>query len=418
MSAPFTNTRRAPGGSLEKLPPNTKTTLFVLSTVTLVMSVTNSMVLLYPAQALVQRWGAKQATSALSLATATAAALEIAGAGVVSRWLRQSKRNRAALLLCTSVPTCMNAVLSVLLSRDALPAVAIVFARGLGILAMASFLLATQTMVVTDPFLSQNPGNKAAAMGTQMGVGGIGFLVGMVLAGKFVDPPLLFRVASSAGFCVIAFVVLAFPKTPPSREAATAVDTGTPRSRRWRPSPQTLLFMLLTLPIFMGDFFLVFVKSQWNLDPSELSSLMVLFGVTNSVANLVVGRVLPRMGVRYFTALAIAGRLVQTFATVNYGYRGTLISMVLLFWSSAQNLGLLTTMDVQERTRGRSLLSVSVPYSLNASATATALLKIVGPCLYSALYIQGQAWWNQSYLPFYFNMLLSTAALIMTFLYL
>lgn len=47
-------------------------------------------------------------------------------------------------------------------------------------------------------------------------------------------------------------------------------------------------------------------------------------------------------------------------------------------------------------------------------ASLLALLKVVGPILYSTLYIQGQRWMGTSILPFLLNLGLSVVALIIS----
>lgn len=409
--------------TLPDLPQTTKATLFALSSISLVMMIMNSMVSLYPSQALIEHWGAKHTTTVLSSVTTAAAAIEMTGAGIVSRWLQRTAQHRQALLMSSAVPAVVNAVVAVLLSQQALPPMMIVLSRGAGILSFAVFLLTSQTLVVTDPFLSRHPASLASAMGTQVALVGIGFLVGMVLAGKVLDPVVLYRLASGSGFAVVALILLNIPlKAALRRDTADAPAKASVQKRNpWRPSRKTIIFMLLTLPMFMGDFFLVFIKSQWNLDAAQISTLLALFGGSGIVANVAVGRfLLPNLGLRNTTALAILGRLMQTSATIWYGYRGLIITVVALFWSSAHSLGLITTMDVQERTQGtlKKIHNHRHSCSLIASAAATAMLKILGPCIYSAMYIQGQAWWGQSHLPFYFNLMLSVVALAMTVLYL
>jgi hypothetical protein len=51
-------------------------------------------------------------------------------------------------------------------------------------------------------------------------------------------------------------------------------------------------------------------------------------------------------------------------------------------------------------------------------ASLMALLKVLGPVVYSTLYLQGRQWFGTSILPFVFNIGLAALALVIAMVYL
>jgi predicted MFS family arabinose efflux permease len=170
-----------------------------------------------------------------------------------------------------------------------------------------------------------------------------------------------------------------------------------------------LLLMLMTLPSFMGDFFQVFAKQEWQLSTKSFSTFLALYGIVGIAANTASSLLVKAWGIRRFTAVAILSRLFATVATIVFGYRGTVIGLAVGFLGSAQAIGIVAAL-ISEGTKS------GLPQGEMAGeqAALVALLKVIGPIWYSTLYLQGQRWMQTHYLPFFFNVTLSIMALVMS----
>lgn len=283
----------------------------------------------------------------------------------------------------------------------------------------------------------------SAAMGQQLAVTGLGFLTGILTAGQLSSSTVLpvgdgndmsglarvYTVSASLALVALIGIALALVETMPTTTTTNKTTTMPPFPSRsstkhvspwsWctrlltghNPKVQTLgvLLMLLTLPVFMGDFFQIFAKQEWQLSTKDFSSFLALFGMVGIFSNTAGSVLVRRWGIKRFTTVAILSRIFTTLATIAFGYRGSMIGLVFGFLGSAQTIGIVAALISEGQQSG-------LPQGEMAGERASliALLKVVGPILYSTLYIQGQRWMKTSYLPFIFNIALSVVALVIS----
>jgi MFS family permease len=415
------------------------------------MALSSSLVALAPVQALHQRLNnASQATQVLSALSATAALLEITLSSVMGSILDVTGRKCALW-------TIVAAVVSVQMVTAASPTVVtIAVQRLVGMVAVGFFFLTTQTIIsdlvslqtattttATTNAMKSTSGRTgslvSAAMGQQMALSGLGFLLGILGAGQVSEysVSVVYAMAASVGAVALLLIQFGLVETLPARKpvlasvVAAAGQDGHVRppkspSVRWmlqsplsctrlltRHGPKVrtlgLLLMLMSLPSFMGDFFQVFAKQEWQLSTKSFSTFLALFGIVGIAANTASSLFVKAWGIRRFTAVAILSRLFATVATISFGYRGTVVGLMVGFLGSAQAIGIVAAL-ISEGTKS------GLPQGEMAGerAALVALLKVIGPIWYSTLYLQGQRWMQTHYLPFFFNITLSIAALVMS----
>lgn len=461
----------------------------------------SSLVILSPAPALMQ-WldSASSVTLLLSGASAMAAVVEIATSHRLGRAL--DVHGRKPTLLATTTALALTSTLAAMHPCTA----TLLWQKLVGTLAVGFFLLASQAMIsdiasmataattattmsttalaVTTAHATNHPPAKrppppppqsqhnngsgsssssshlvSAAMGEQMALTGLGFLLGIVGAGQLSERNVSTLYGIAAGVATVALllvkwglseslpprVVITNPhnhnhdtlnnsndnnnKHQPVITTTAAATTTTSASGKTlgsvvplllsctrlltRHGPEVrrlgILLMLMTLPMFMGDFFQIFAKSEWNLTTKAFSTFLALYGVVGIVSNTAGSRLVRRMGIKRFTALAILSRILASIGTVFFGYQGSVIGLIIGFLGGAQSIGILAALVSEGAQSG-------LPQGELAGERAAlmALLKIIGPIWYSTLYTQGRRYMNTSYLPFLFNLGLSVVALILS----
>jgi hypothetical protein len=233
------------------------------------------------------------------------------------------------------------------------------------------------------------------------------------------------------GMVALLLIQFGLTETMPQTLQTTATDTGNIKGRPWLvlQSPlsctrlltrhgsrvQTLgmLLMLMTLPTFMGDFFQVFAKQEWQLSTKSFSTFLALFGIVGIAANTAGSILVKAWGIKTFTTVAVMSKLLTMSATLLFGYKGSIVGLILGFLGSAQSIGIVAALIAEGTKSGLPLGEMA-----GERASLVAFLKVVGPILYSTLYLQGQRWLHTSYLPFLFNVCLSLVALVISHLHL
>jgi MFS family permease len=413
----------------------------IVYVVSFLMALSSSLVALAPVQALQQRLNMEQATQVLSALSATAALLEITLSSVMGSILDVTGRKCA---LWTIVATVVSVQLVTAVSPTV---VTIAVQRLVGMVAVGFFFLATQT-IITDLVFAQTTSTTAttnamksatssslvsAAMGQQMAISGLGFLLGILAAGQVSEysVSVVYAMAASVGAVALLLIQFSLVETLPVTKVAAGGRDGhvpSPKSPsvRWmlqsplsctrlltRHGPKVrtlgLLLMLMSLPSFMGDFFQVFAKQEWQLSTKSFSTFLALYGIVGIAANTASSLLVKAWGIRRFTAVAILSRLFATVATIVFGFRGTVTGLIVGFLGSAQAIGIVAAL-ISEGTKS------GLPQGEMAGerAALVALLKVIGPIWYSTLYLQGQRWMQTHYLPFFFNITLSIMALVMS----
>lgn len=287
----------------------------------------------------------------------------------------------------------------------------------------------------------------SAAIGTQMALSGVGFLSGMLCAGELASRArtrgssgdgiaLVYGTSALVGAMAVLLIRLGLPETSISKlqqlpaALSPVVQGNKPKKKtQWwqflvsctglltRHGNDVrilgVLLMLMTFPMFMGDMFQIYAKSEWNLTPKQLSSFFALFGGINVLSHAVGGVLVRRMGIRHFTILAVASKLMTAVGTACFGYHGSVIGLLLGFLGAAQTLGIVAALVAAGTATG-------LPQGELAGERAAlmALLKVVGPIVYSTLLVQGEQWWGTKRCPLFFNIGLSVVALLVSWVHL
>lgn len=425
------------------------TTLNVVLAVSFLTFLSTSLVALSPAPALMRMLpDAKSAPLLLSALSASAALVELAASRSVGRLVDATGRKPALTAVVATLAAAHAAAALV-------PSVAAIAAQKLvGGVAGAFFFLTTQTIfgdlgaavAAAAAQQEQQPhGNGSGgafvsvAVGRQMALTGVSFLLGVVAAGQLAEQGLSVVYGVSAGIAAAAVVLIQFGlaetlvaavAAPPSSSITAAAAAATKKvEKKQRPfllqSPLSctrlltrhgqevrvlgVLLMLMTLPMYLGDFFQIYARQEWQLSTRDFSNFLALFGVVGIAANAAGGYLVRTIGVKKFTAVAIVSKLLSFVGIAFFGYRGSVIGLVVGFLGAAQTLGVVAALIAAGAQSGRPQGEMA-----GERAALLALLKVFGPVLYSTLYVQGQKWGNTSNLPFLFNIGLSVAALVIS----
>lgn len=397
--------------------------LKVLYAASFLLVLSSSMVALAPAQALVSRLSGNGATTLLSGLSATAALLEITGSRLFGSFLDVAGRKPALLATIFAIATA-NVLASIL------PGVWTICISKLVGTIMVGFYILTSQAIISDIALQSATSDArsslvSSAMSVQMAFTGLGFLLGVLAAGQLAELGLRFVYGVSAviGMAAVVLVQVGLSETMP-RVLNTTVKSQ-PRKRKLFRSPLScmslltrhgknvrvlgILLMLMTLPMFMGDFFQIFAKTEWNLTTKGFGGLLATFATIGIVSNTAAGFLVKKIGIKKFTGIAILSRMITSVGTAFFGYRGTMIGLVIGFLGVAQSIGIVAALVSEGAKSG-------LPQGELAGERASlmALLKVIGPIWYSTLYIQGQRVLGMTTLPFLFNIALSIVALIIS----
>lgn len=400
-----------------------KQPLTVLRMTSFILMLSLALVMFSPASALIAQLGADRATSLLSMITAGAALVEItlspALGSVIDSVGRKPVMATALVLIC---------LVNTIAATNSSSTLAICFAKFVGLLGMSWFFISNQA-VISD-IVASDPGRLSSTMGLQMALIGAGFFVGALLAGRLAELgglPLSYGTSAAVGAVAVLLVTLGMPETlPPARR----VPFHAPTARKMiRQSPlsctkllfkhgrqvQTLAILLVfqTVPMFMGDLLQVFAKQEWNLSTKEYSSFIALWSVTGICANTIGSFFVRSLGIKRFMGIATLSSICAPMGATFFGFRGTVLGTIMGFLGSAQSMGINGALVSQARESG-------VPQGELAGerASLVAMLKVIGPILYSTLYVQGRGKLGMKQLPFVFNICLAASAFVVSQLYL
>ena len=106
----------------------------------------------------------------------------------------------------------------------------------------------------------------------------------------------------------------------------------------------SLLLMLQSAPMYMGDVFQLFAKEYWSLNPSTFGQLIALFGVLGIISNLSLPVLLNKLGLRNFSLLAILSSFLFPITTIfSQNYRPVLIAGCIGLYGGCQKIGTSTS---------------------------------------------------------------------------
>jgi MFS family permease len=427
--------------------PSTATTtqaLPVLHGVGFLFVTAAALTALAPVPVLVQAWGAPQATAVLATLAGTAALVEIMGARACGARLDVVGRRPALVGTLSAV-----AVVHGLVACQPTSVTRLLLAKFTVLLGISLYTLASQACLsdlclaaaAAAPHLHRDT-LVSSAVGVSLAVTGLGFLVGVLGAGLLQGLgglPLVYGsstvLAAVAALmtrtCLPETLVLPAVTTPAwhtRRRSTTPAATCQPRPSTWqslreaplaaaalltRHGPQVrrlaVLLLLMTLPQFQGDFFQIYATTEWGLSTQAFSSYLALYATLSIVANGLGSRVvIPRLGIKRFTCVAICSRAFTSLGTILFGFQGSVVGLVVGCLGLAQAIGIYAALVAAGAASG-------LPQGQLAGERASllALLKVVGPVWYSTLYIQGSRRLGVTQLPFFCNLALSVAALVL-----
>ena len=366
-----------------------------------------------PAPALVAALGSERAASTLSLLAAGAALAEMALAPALGSLLDSVGRKPALI-------GALLALGAVNLAASLRPSVLrLCAAKFVGALCAGLFFVATQ--VVVSDISAARPERMSATLGVQFALVGAAFFVGAIGAGRLSGLGLSIAYGTSTVVAVLTALLVSLGMRETLLPSERVPFQGAAMGRQLLASPWSctrilyrhsrevrllaILAMLQSLPSFMGDTFQILATTEWDLDTQDFTSFVAMFGVINIVANVAGSRMVLRLGIQRFTALATLSSVLSPLGAALLSFRGLVAGALLGFLGSAQMLGTIAALVAEGARSG-------VPQGELAGERASflALGKVLGPLWYGALYVQGKRVLGTGTLPFVCNALLGALA--------
>ena len=285
----------------------------------------------------------------------------------------------------------------------------------------SGFLIITTQSIIGDLFTGEQKNQMGSVLGRQAACISSGFLFGSLLGGKLTEYGERTAYGCASIFSVLAALTAAFRMTdsldltsssPAASAAATtdkskALDWSYLRRALWEAplssiqllfhygtQMRTLAFLLLlqSAPMYMGDVFQVFAKEEWGMRPNDFGKLVALFGVLGIVSNSSLSLIVKSMGLRTFSLFAIVSSLFFPMTAIfTNSYRYVLIAGSIGLYAGAQKVGTTTAITTLANDLG-----VPQGQLQGEKASMVAMLKIVMPVVYSALYLKGKEWSTSS----------------------
>jgi MFS family permease len=409
-----------------------------LQAITFLYVFSSAVTSLAPAPALMAQLGSAKASTVLSLLSSGAALTEIIAAPWLGALLDRTGRRQALAAAVTVVPFAYAMV-------ALRPTVwTLCVAKWASLLAFAVFTLTAQAMVsdcsqrVGSMAQYPNKNNKqqeklgisspdqwlSATIGTNMAIVTAAFFLSIVAAGVLADRGLTVVYGTSAmlgGLTAFATWIVVPETFSPSEQHSTTHST--PSSSNPLSAARLLfrhgskvrvlaiLLLLLTLPMNQGDMFQVFSRNEWKLDTKSFSSYLGLYGLLGIFSNAAGSMLIPRVGTKSFTLIAILSRIFSIVSTILFGYQGAIVGVVIGVLGIAQTIGIVGALVAAGAQTG-------LPQGQLAGERSAllALLKVVGPFIYTTLYLEGLKLGLPA-LPFFFNLVVSFTALVVAALY-
>jgi len=392
--------------------------VFQSSSFFIILSV--ALVAFSPAPALVEKIGTDRATSILSILSAGAAFAEIILSPALGSLIDVLGRKSA--LVCTLLLlTLANGAVS--LKPTVLT---ICTAKFVGSLCVGLFFIASQAIV--SDISASSPELMSSTLGLQYSLVGAGFFVGAIAAGRLSELGLAISYGCSTMVTAFTAILVYFgmretllpsKKIPFNSATTRKLLVQSPLSCTkilFRHSKQVqmlaIILMLQSLPQFMGDVFQIFAKTEWNLSTKEFSSFVAMFGFCNICANIAGSLLVRKLGLRQFTAIATISAILGPIGAIFFSFRGLVVGSIVGFIGSAQSLGVIGAL-VSEGTKA----GVAQGELAGERSSFIALFKVIGPILYSFIYVQGKKQFGFTSLPFLFNALLAIGAFIISQIY-
>jgi len=355
-----------------------------------------------------------KAVSMLSMIAASAAAAEIILSPVLGSVL-DSVGRKPAMVAAQMVISLAHAV--TLLHPTTW---SVCVAKATVMLCSGQLVVISQSMI--GDLTASDPRQIGPVMGVQTSIVSFGFLVGSILGGQLSKLGPLAAYGASAFFSSLGLVntIFRMPETLSpggkvpfdigniKRKVAVApISWAKLLFRRGKATRLlSLLLMFQTMPANMGDVFQVYAAKEWNLAPQGFSTLFAIVGILGILANNISQYLIPQVGLKIFTSLAIVSSLGFPLGTF-FSYKAALMGACLGGLASAQKIGVMAEMTTHGTKSG-------LPQGKLAGERASllAILKVLGPIIYSFLYAQGREIGIRN-LPFVFNIGLAIVALLL-----
>uniref|UniRef100_A0A7S3QJ58 Major facilitator superfamily (MFS) profile domain-containing protein n=1 Tax=Chaetoceros debilis TaxID=122233 RepID=A0A7S3QJ58_9STRA len=403
----------------EKSPPSdeivswSRRDLVIFQSSNFLIVLATAVVAFSPAPALIAELGSERATSTLSMLSACAALTEIIISPTLGSLLDSVGRKPALIFTLLSMGLANGAV-----SLHS-SVVTICIAKFVGISCVGLFFIASQ--VIVSDICASNPERMSSTLGVQYSLIGGAFFLGAICAGWLSEFGLSVNYGVSTIIVVLTALLLTFGISETLLPSKKIPLQGAAVRKQLLESPWSctrilyryskkvrvlaLLLMVQSLPQFMGDTFQILAKTEWNLTTKGFSSYVAMLGIISIAANVVGSKMVGKLGIRKFTALATLSGMLSPLGASFFSFRGLVVGVILGFLGFAQMLGV-TAALVAEGAKS------NVPQGVLAGERASflALMKVIGPIWYSTLYVEGKKLVGVGSLPFLFNVILGLTA--------
>jgi MFS family permease len=397
--------------AMKKSSSKNENSMLVVQFASFLTVLSTTLVAFAPASALVSKLGSvDKTTSLLSSLTAGAAVLEIVCSPFIGTLLDIRGRKPVFLGVLAAIAISQGSVVISGESIWSLCACKVFALLGVGLF----FQIIGQAILSDLTGSSKHPERLSSALGMQAASISAGFLVGALCAGQLLSRfglSLSYGIAAMLTTMNLLLVTFAMPETLQStskQQLVTRPKTSILSSllgctriltKYDRPIPVlAFVFVLQCLPSFMGDFFQIYCKTEWNLDTKAFSSFVAIFGVLGLAANILGSILVNKLGIRRYTAVTSFLIIIPSIGASFFGFQGLLVGYLFGFLGLAQNLGIMAAMVSEAKQQG-----IPIGELAGQRASLIALVKVIGPIWYSTLYVQGQRLWNIPSLPFMFN---------------
>jgi len=399
--------------------------LNILRLVTFLQVVTGSLVSFAPTSHIISQLGPDRATPLLSKISSSSSLVQIMVAPLLGSLMDRIGRKPVMMMSVTLI------WLANLFAATSPSVFRICVSRFTGSLSGTLFMISSQAML-SDIILTNKDDSKisnllGAAIGKQIVAGSSAFFVGCIIAGQLSAYRIEVSYIASlgSGFVTLLAVILLMKETLPESTTPENLSKAHGFKRILKQAlmaPLSCLRLLLdhgkqvrilavlllmqNFPQNGGDYTQILFRTVWNLSTKEFSTFAAMIGVLAIAANTIGSMLVQMMGVRQFTVLAILSTIFGPLGAILYGFRGMVGGMIIGGLGCAQTLGV-NAMLVSEGIKS----GVSAGELAGEISGLTAILKVIGPIFYGALFTKGKDWFSTVYFPFFFNISLSLIAM-------
>lgn len=408
--------------------------LNILRIVTFLQVVTGSLLAFAPTSHIISQLGPDRATPLLSNISSSSSLVQIMVAPLLGSIMDRTGRKPIMIVSVGAIwLSNLFAVVSPSVFRICVSKFSSALSREL-------FVISSQAMLSDIILTNKDQGNKnnsnllGAAIGKQIVASGSAFFIGCIIAGHLsaYRIEVSFVASLGLGFVTLLTVLLLMKETlpestTPSNLSRTHGFNGILKQVLRAPLScmrllldhgkyvriLAILLLMQTFPQNGGEFFQILSRTVWNLSTKDFSVFAAMLGVLGIAANTIGSMLVQTMGLRHFTVLAILSSMCNPLGAILYGFRGMVAGMIIGCLGFAQSLGV-NAMLVSEGVKS----GVSAGELAGEISGLTAILKVIGPIFYGALFTKGREWFSSAYLPFFFNISLALVSMTICLVFL